>query len=359
MNFLAIMGGFFKKAFSKEYLTFTLIAIIGILVFTTLNYRGKYRSEVGLREQQKVIYEQNLFALNDTIRKTINKEMGAYEFDKGAFLTSIENLAKYDEALARQLNGMKGELLSAIDGLAEVELPPADVDGKLIDYADGDNRGDGEYGLAWNFNYADSGLVQKLSGQSRFKLFNNTLYPGITTIDTNRFKLNLTYGFKEEDDRYKVWAVSRSPYVNISELTGAYFIDKPPPVVNTTMGQRPFSIGPQIGYGVNFDNKLQNIRTGWHFGIGIQYNIINFGKRKVKSQKASEKGYEKAIDNILGTNDNPIDYNSLKEHTVSESETIYSISNRYGMTTNQLKKLNNIDSENLEVGQVLLVSNNY
>jgi len=357
MNILTGILMFFKKAFSKEYIIFTLVAIIGLLVFTSLNYRTKYRSEVGLREQQAMIYEQNLFALEDTITRVINDKLGTIEFDKAAFLTSIDNLARYDEGLSRKLDGIKGELLNAISSIAEAELPPAEVDSRLIDYGDGDNKGDGEYGLGWNFNYADSGLVQRLAGTSRFKLLNNKLYPGLTNIDTNYFGLNLTYGFKEEDDRYKVWAVSKSPYVNISELTGAYFIDKPPPGVNTTMGQRPFSIGPQIGWGVNFDSKFQNSRTGWHFGVGIQYNIINFGKRKVKSTKASKKGYEKAIDNIIGTN--TIDYNTLKRHTVEDSETLYSISNRYGMTTNQIKKVNNLNGENIEVGQVLLVSNNY
>ena len=350
---------FFKKAFSKEYIMFTLIAIIAVLVFTSFNYRNKYKAEVGLREQQSMIYEQNLFALEDTITRVINEKLGTIEYDKAAFLTSIDNLARYDEALARKLDGVKGELLSAITGLAEGRLPPAEVDGNLIDYGDGDNKGDGEYGLAWNFNYADSGLVQRLGGQSRFKLFNNKLYPGITTIDSNYFNLSLTYGFKEEDERYKVWAISKSPYVNISELSGAYFIDKAPPGVNISSGQRPFSIGPQIGYGVNFDSKFQNSRLGWNFGIGITYNMLSFGKRKPQSKKAASRGYEKAIDDVLGTSVKPTDYNSLMKHEVIEKETLYSISNRYGMTTNQLKKINNLNGKRLEIGQILLVTNNY
>ena len=347
---------FFKKAFSKEYIVFTLVALIAILIFTSFNYRNKYKAEVGLREQQSMIYEQNLFALEDTITRVINEKLGTIEYDKAAFLTSMENLARYDEGLSRKLDGIKGDLLAAISSSAIGDLPPTKVDGELIDYADGDNKGDGEYGLVWDFNYVDSGLVQKLSGESRFKLFNNNLYPGLTSIDTNMFKLNLTYGFKEEEDRYKVWAISKSPYVNISELTGVYFIDKAPPGVSVASGQRPFSIGPQIGYGVNFDSKFQNSRSGWHFGIGLTYNIMSFGKRKPQRKKSASKSYEKAVDNVLGTS---TDYNTLKKHSVEEKETLYSISNRYGMTINQLKKINNLNGKIIEVGQVLLVSNNY
>jgi len=351
MNILTGILMFFKKAFSKEYIIFTLIVIIALLVFTSLNYRTKYKAEIGLREQQAMIYEQNLFALEDTITKVINKKLGTIEYDKAAFLTSIENLARYDESLSRKLEGISGEILNAIDGIAIGTLPPAEVDNDLIDYGDGDNSGDGEYGLGWAFNYQDSGLIQKLTGESRFKLYKNGLFPGITTIDTNYFNVNLTYGFKEEDDRYKVWAVSKSPYVEISELTGAYFIDKAP-IIGAAMGDRSFVFGPYIGYGVNFDNIFHNSRLGWNFGLSLQYNIFGFGKRKTKSVKSSNKNYEKTVDKILGTT-------NLKQHRVENAETVYSISTMYGMTTNQLKKINNLNSDYIEIGQVLLVSNNY
>jgi len=47
---------------------------------------------------------------------------------------------------------------------------------------------------------------------------------------------------------------------------------------------------------------------------------------------------------------------SVKEpntHTVSKGESLYSIANKYGTTVNELKKLNNLTSNTLSIGQVL------
>jgi LysM repeat protein len=45
-----------------------------------------------------------------------------------------------------------------------------------------------------------------------------------------------------------------------------------------------------------------------------------------------------------------------KNHTVEESQTLYSISRMYGVTTDQIIKWNNLASSNLSIGQVLIVS---
>ncbi|MDM8178052.1 MULTISPECIES: glucosaminidase domain-containing protein [Olivibacter] len=46
----------------------------------------------------------------------------------------------------------------------------------------------------------------------------------------------------------------------------------------------------------------------------------------------------------------------MKIHEVRQGDTIYSISKRYGLTTDELKNLNSLDSDDLVVGQLLLVS---
>lgn len=45
-----------------------------------------------------------------------------------------------------------------------------------------------------------------------------------------------------------------------------------------------------------------------------------------------------------------------KTHTVAESQTLYSISRMYGVTTDQIINWNNLSSSNLSIGQVLIVS---
>jgi LysM repeat protein len=49
--------------------------------------------------------------------------------------------------------------------------------------------------------------------------------------------------------------------------------------------------------------------------------------------------------------------NDRKLHTVSQSQTLYSLSRMYGVTTDQLMAWNNLKSNALDIGQVLIVSN--
>lgn len=44
-------------------------------------------------------------------------------------------------------------------------------------------------------------------------------------------------------------------------------------------------------------------------------------------------------------------------YTVKAGDTLYAIANRYGMTVNELKTLNNLTSDILSIGQQLLLSN--
>ena len=48
---------------------------------------------------------------------------------------------------------------------------------------------------------------------------------------------------------------------------------------------------------------------------------------------------------------------TLDTYTVKSGDTLYSIANKYGLTVNELKQLNNLTSDILSIGQVLNISN--
>ena len=92
-------------------------------------------------------------------------------------------------------------------------------------------------------------------------------------------KVELPYISKEyQDSTYRAW-VSGFKDVNLDSIE-VYQKTKTIQINNTNYitkyKNRPFSVGIQAGYGYDFINKC----TLPYIGIGVQYNLFSFGKRK-------------------------------------------------------------------------------
>ena len=92
-------------------------------------------------------------------------------------------------------------------------------------------------------------------------------------------QVELPYISKEyQDSTYKAW-VSGFKDVNLDSIE-VYQKTKTVQINNTNYitkyKNRPFSVGIQAGYGYDFMNKCGSP----FIGIGVQYNLFSFGKRK-------------------------------------------------------------------------------
>ena len=98
-------------------------------------------------------------------------------------------------------------------------------------------------------------------------------------IKHDSVQVELPYISKEfKDSLYEAW-VSGYQEVNLDSIR--VFKDKQIIEINNTnyitkYKNRPFSVGIQAGYGYDFMNK----RSSPFIGIGVQYNLFSFGKRK-------------------------------------------------------------------------------
>ena len=98
-------------------------------------------------------------------------------------------------------------------------------------------------------------------------------------IKQDSVQVELPYIRKEyQDSTYKAW-ISGFKDVNLDSIE-VYQKNKTVQINNTNYitkyKNRPFSVGIQAGYGYDFMNKN---RTPF-IGIGVQYNLFSFGKRK-------------------------------------------------------------------------------
>ena len=101
----------------------------------------------------------------------------------------------------------------------------------------------------------------------------------ITDVKHDSVDVILPVIYKEyRDSAYSAW-VSGYQDVNLDSIK-VYQKTKTIQINNTNYitkyKNRPFSVGIQAGYGYDFMNK----RSSPFIGIGVQYNLFSFGKRK-------------------------------------------------------------------------------
>jgi len=264
---------FFKKVFSAEnikYSLFIILILMSIFLFKTC----KNLNEEKLNHKRDItMYENNLTAMNDTIRTYYDKKLDKMISEKTSYLIkSVDDLKKYNESMYNDFKGMKN-MVAGIKSDVSIIIPSMrdELGRYLIDKNDST-----KFTIPWNFNYADEGLSSKIMGKTQFRILDNKpTLPIISTIDSNIFNIKLRYAVTDENGKYLVKAFSPSKLVKFTEIDGALSLDKAIPEVKKS---NSFSFGPYVGLGVNSDISGKQMRFGWSVGVGVSYNI--FSKKK-------------------------------------------------------------------------------
>jgi len=266
----------------KTYGVFILgaaLIVVSVFLFQTC---GSLKAEKERNEYIEKQNAQNLSALGDSITAEFNKKLKAWEFSKDNYVVQkLADLEKYNKDLYNELKKVKGDIIAAIKTGVEGDLGGITASNELV-VLDSTKH---HYGLSFRSPYKDEGFEQLLVGTSRFYAIPNeeskkwSITPDRIVFDTNLTTIRITYGFKNLDDRYQVFAISPSPKIKLIDLDGGYFIDKQPPPPPEK--PKKWGFGPYIGFGINTDYNLANPRFGWSLGVSVHYSIWHwrFGKK--------------------------------------------------------------------------------
>lgn len=258
------------KIFNKEnrqVIQLTLLVVVILLWIKGCNDLKDSKNEL---KKQSEIADQNYRALNDSLTHVKNKA-GELEATKSAFISKLEELKKINKDLYDEAKKENGELRSLIKGALSIKSNDIVISNSLKSYPDNKT-----FGLLFEKYKNDSGMTWSIKGESRFKLENNTIFPGETEIFNNETKVKLVLGFTtEKNGDYKVFARSGSPYVKFDDLDGVLIIPKKPdPILSPDKKKTRFSLGFNVGYGITTFNR--QVYLGPYIGLGVTYNLINF-----------------------------------------------------------------------------------
>ena len=183
--------------------------------------------------------------------------------------------------------------------------------------------------------------------------FNSLDSVGISTKGTEKFIVH------EVEAGEKLFALSRRYNIGVQAIKDANETN----VSNLSVGQKVLI--PYVDMNTPEDGILHTVKSSETlFSISRQYDVrvddlkkwnslsennISIGQTLLIKQNLGEI-------NISQTNENSVKSTGGKTHTVEQSQTLYSISRMYGVSTDQLQEWNNLESSSLNIGQVLIVA---
>lgn len=174
---------------------------------------------------------------------------------------------------------------------------------------------------------------------------------GITT------KNGLDYIVHEVDAGETLYALSRKYGIEVQSIKDA----NSGSVTSLRVGQKvliPVSKSTMEGYILHTVKSSETL-----FSISRQYDVqvddlkalnnLSGNSISVGQQLIIKGNKEEVLEKSIVTQ---VPVTDSKTHTVEQSQTLYSISRMYGVSADQIKEWNQLESSSLDIGQVLIVS---
>jgi peptidoglycan endopeptidase LytF len=136
--------------------------------------------------------------------------------------------------------------------------------------------------------------------------------------------------------------------------------DNPAPVkasaYTVVKGDTPGAIARKLGVSTDELIKLNNLDSR-NLQIGQRLSVPGYDQRQnASAEKAAPAGQETAEPSLIEPDNSKVSSTtSTKEYVIKKGDTPGAIAGRLGVSTDELIRLNNLDSRKLRVGQVLLV----
>lgn len=252
----------------KNVVYISIIVILGIII---LIYSSKYRN----LSNESIVQQNNISALNDTIRQTKDK-LGNIIYQKQALISLNGNLSTLNESLANEAKQLKGNLIY----ITQINGSLTAINGKLL----AENQtlkdsihtstGDSISTIYWQFNKRyDGNNGRTIEGNSKFKLTNGKAISLGSTLDKFDIDFEISTGLSEtKDKKLEIWVKTSYPYMTFTGINGALINPSDSKLLKSLFPQKRWQIGWQFGYGLG----LSTMKFQPYVGIGVSYKIISF-----------------------------------------------------------------------------------
>jgi hypothetical protein len=247
--------------FKNIGLTFFLTLGLVLMVFLNLKQCNDKKSMKAAND----LYAYNLKALNDTVRTERNKSE-QLEYTKTSLIAGNGSLKELNKSLDSEAKKQKGKVIyiQASNGVIW-NTTPSTITGNVT-------FSDTTFTVAGLMDvYYDSSNYRSFKVMSTLKIDSARK---ITLLKTELVKdslgFNIITGLQEEGKSLRIFIRSDYPGLVFTKIDGALIDPKKSDVIKSFFPNKKWSMGPQVGIGIN-----SQMKTCLYIGFGIQYNLIN------------------------------------------------------------------------------------
>lgn len=254
---------------SKQFL---YLIIITIIIYVLFVFQQNKNLKHKLEQQQ-----YNIEALNDSI-KTTKLKNGELQYSITSFISSEKNLRELNNELyekIRQQNGKVIALSNTILSLKQDSLMLANALKENNDFITQIN--DSIFVSTWSnkFKYDDNNF-EEIIGHTKINFNSDDLFKFNiqTNIIEKNTQIDLTFGYKMDNDKLHVFVQSAYPGFTTNSLKGVYIDDVQLPgfVKPKKHWFTGFGIGPSLGVGYSVGKQ----RFTPTIGVSLTYNIYQW-----------------------------------------------------------------------------------
>lgn len=251
--------------------------LIILFVLAIIYFRG-----CGDQSQTIAKYEQNIAALNDSIRiyKTKNGEI---VYEKNALIVSKNELSKYSKDLEKEIKYLKDNPIVVIKWKTKIEH-----DTVFIPVVPGEEHWNDDHTVKtvafnWKYDtvYVDNNY-KKLEGKYLVQV--DTSLNVVTKsfmISKDEIGLSFTTGLTEsKDDKLEIFIKSSYPGFKPTDVQGALIDPQKSDIIKKFFPPKRWTVGPYIGYGLYFDPSKMSVGSGINVGISVSYGLFQWKSKK-------------------------------------------------------------------------------
>ncbi len=201
-------------------------------------------------------------------------------------------------------------------------------------------EGDTLYGISKQFGVSVNDLMSANDMKDDVVVLGSTMV--IPNLDV------VTYKVKEKDNLYNI---AKNFGVSVSDIMNANNMDSEDLIIGEIL------VIPSVGSDVSFINYIV-VDNDNLYDIARRYNTTASAIKKLNNLTSNDLSVGSVIkvptvmvDDINLENNN----NIYKEYVVKAGDNLYNIAKSFGVSVNDLKKINNISGNSLTIGQTLLI----